>query len=158
MQFHWMPCYASWRRKASPPSQAAGAPPPFDASACTTVVFRQAKAAAPEVFARDSAQKAHRISKIEELALWLAYAYAPLPPDNRRALLECCLDRIEIGLREATVGDVGVSRQMPEIAAALNGRLQRYVPLILARDTPSLIQAMAEHNIPPTRLNIKEVL
>jgi hypothetical protein len=122
------------------------------ASALVDDILRLSKKAAPDVFLRPNTEKNDRLMKMEELALWLAGAMQALGAAERQAVFETLLDRLEIGLREAGVGDVAVAHQMNDMAAALHGRLQRYGPLIAAKDWVGLESAVTEHHLPAARV------
>lgn len=135
MLFHWFKHYGK---------QAPGA------TAVVDSVFTKARAAAPAVFAADSFQDTARKAKFEHMCPFLAQALAALPAGQgaqRRAILEAMIDRIEIGLREGAVSDMRVGNEVRTYAAALNGRMQRYVPLLEAQNWPELTTAMAEHGV-----------
>ncbi len=136
MFFHWLKHYGK---------QAPGA------TAVVDTVFTQARAAAPAVFAADSFQDTARKAKFEHMCPFLAQTLAHLPAgqgaQQRRAILEAMIDRIEIGLREAAVSDMKVGPEVRAYAAALNGRMQRYVPLVQANNWPELTAAMAQHGV-----------
>lgn len=114
-------------------------------------IFAQAISQNPTLWAKSSAHAPTRQEKFERFALFFAkhLATTPLTPTQRRALLEAAIVRLEIGLREAGVGDMGVSKEIRTLAAALNGRIQSYEKLFTNNNKRELIKASEQHNIPP---------
>jgi hypothetical protein len=113
-------------------------------------IFVDAKAAAPAIFSLPSNTKINRNAKLEHLIPFLALQTLHTTPHQSRAVLEEFLDRLDIGLREAGVGEMKVGVEIRTYAAALNGRLQRYKPLMEAADWPNLATALAEHGVSAT--------
>lgn len=135
MFFHWLRVYAS-----------AGDSATASAHARVDDVFARACAASPAVFAADSRVEALRLAKFEHLCPWAALLM-PVEKLEKRAFLEVLVERFDIGLREAGVGDLSVGRKVRVLAGALHGRLQRYGPLLEARKWPEMAQALAEHGV-----------
>lgn len=132
MFFHWLRAYGGAKA---------------DATALADKVMAGAKAAAPRVFAADSALEPARQAKFEWMCVFLALETAKLKPRGKRGLLEEMVDRLEVGLREAGVGDMTVGKQVRTYAAAMNGRLLRYEPLILKGKMDGLVKATAKHGV-----------
>lgn len=108
----------------------------------------------PKLWAASSANIPTRQAKFEELCLHLARHMPPLSqPRARRAVLEAAITRLEIGLREAGVGDLGVAREIRTLAAALHGRLKLYENCIINHDIKALITAALAHGITPAVAN-----
>jgi hypothetical protein len=118
-----------------------------DATAVVDAVFREAALEFPEVFGADSRNEVVRQAKFEAVCVVLARNLAGVEGQGYRAVLEEMVDRIEIGLREAGVGDIKVGKEVRMYAAALNGRLGRYIPLILQGDVAGLAAAAVEHGV-----------
>ncbi|TKW61571.1 MAG: hypothetical protein DI628_02805 [Blastochloris viridis] len=135
MIFHWLKLYGKHERRAT---------------AVVDVAFANAKAASPAVFEGDSTLDDVRKAKFEHACPWLALELTGADPRMTRNVVEVMIDRIEVGLREASVGDMKVGREVRSYASALNGRLQRYVPLIEQQDWQELAVAVAEHGIEPS--------
>jgi hypothetical protein len=119
----------------------------FDAERALDAVFAAARAANPKVWGLNSSHIPSRQRKIEHFALWLAVAMPPQPA-ARRTLIEAAITRLAIGLREAGVGDMGVSKEVRTLAGALNGRLQSYLNHIKNNDINSFIKSASAHTIP----------
>ena len=132
MIFHWLKLYGKPQRRAT---------------AVIDRVFTRAKQASAEVFEGDSTVDDIRKAKFEHACPWLALELIAADPRTTRTVVEAMIDRIEVGLREASVGDMKVGREVRAYASALNGRLQRYVPLIRQGDWQELATAMAGHGI-----------
>ncbi len=134
MIFHWLKLYGKQERRAT---------------AVVDRAFNNAKAASPDVFGGDSYVDDVRKAKFEHACPWLALELVGANPRTTRNVVEAMIDRIEVGLREASVGDMKVGREVRAYASALNGRLQRYVPLMQQEDWQEVAVAMAEHGIAP---------
>lgn len=137
MFFHWLKLYGKASSHATT----------VVATAVVDTAFRHAVNASPAIFEADSTLDAVGKAKFEHVCPWLAQEIAGLDPKTTRSVVEAMVDRIEVGLREASVGDMKVGREVRTYAAALNGRLQRYVPLIQQNDWREMAAAMAEHNV-----------
>lgn len=141
MLFHWLKLYGKPRPHAT-----------GDIATIATLVdtvFAAAKATSPAVFSLPSNKKPHRVAKLEHLAPFLAAATLKSSSHHSRALLEEFFDRLDIGLREAGVGEMRVGVEIRTYAAAVNGRIQRYQPLLEAKDWPNLTSALIEHGVDP---------
>ena len=119
------------------------------AEAWLDAALAQAKAHSPAVFAASSQHEPERQRKFEHVCAWLAAYWPHIPPAARQGVLEALIDRLEIGLREASVGDLQVGRQIRAMAAAAHGRLQRYGGLLLQDDVAALATALGEHGVAP---------
>jgi hypothetical protein len=113
-------------------------------------VLRQAKAFAPERFAKPSTTKEDRYSKFEVIALLMAYAMwqAKNDPDTKDLATlaqEAMFDDFEVNLREQGVSDMRVGPEVRKLAAAFAGRQQRYFTAFSTGKTADLEQALA-HN------------
>ncbi len=110
--------------------------------------MRKARASHPALWAKPSEQIPVRQAKFEEFALYLAPL---LPPKGqgraRRAVLEAAIARLEMGLREASVGDLAVAKEIRAMAAALHGRLQVYEGAVLAQDFKLFQQIARRHSV-----------
>lgn len=113
-------------------------------------IFAQAAALNPKLWAQSSADTPTRQAKFERFALALAVymARASLTPNQRRDVLEGAIERLAIGLREAGVGDMAVSKEIRTLAGALHGRLKIYENLILNNIKADFIKAVHHHSIP----------
>jgi hypothetical protein len=140
---HWPRVYGWLAKLASPMGRKAMADVWVDAA------FKQAKVHSPAVFAASSQHEPERQRKFEHVCAWLAAYWPHIPLATRQGVLEAFIDRLEIGLREASVGDLQVGRQIRAMAAAAHGRLQRYGGLLLADDVATLAAALAEHGVAP---------
>ena len=139
---HWQRVYGGLRRLASPQGGAEAW-----AEAWVNAAFAQAKAHSPAVFAASSQHEPERQRKFEHVCAWFAAYWPHIPAPERQNVLEALIDRLEIGLREASVGDLQVGRQIQAMAAAAHGRLRRYGPLLLGDDPAPLAAALAEHGV-----------
>lgn len=119
------------------------------ADAWVDAAFMQAKTHNPAVFAASSQHEPERQRKFEHVCAWFAAYWPHIPAAERRRVLEALIDRLEIGLREASVGDLLVGRQIQAMAAAAHGRLQRYGPLLLGENPEPLAAALGEHGVAP---------
>ncbi|MBI1308756.1 MAG: hypothetical protein GC129_02710 [Proteobacteria bacterium] len=118
-----------------------------EATALVDAVFDAAAGAAPRIFEADSRAEPARQAKFEHMCAFLAAAVAGKAGKERRAALETMVDRLEVGLREAGVSDVKVGTEVRTYAAAMNGRVLRYEPLILKEKWEDLAQALAAHGV-----------
>lgn len=109
--------------------------------------FEVARAAVPEIFAADSALHVARQAKFEHVCVVLALLLGTMEGREQVRVLEAMIDRLEVGLREAAVGDMSVGKQMRVLAGALNGRLERYKILIEKEDLVGLAVAAGEHGV-----------
>jgi hypothetical protein len=123
------------------------------AEAVIDAAFRKAQANNPKLWANSSEDIPTRQAKFEEFTLFLALNLPPVSqPKARRAVLEAAITRLDIGLREAGVGDTSFSREIRTIAAALHGRLQVYEKFIISQDISALKSATLKHDIAPRTL------
>lgn len=136
MVFHRLGVYGGGRAKAT-----------ADANTAVDAIFAAARGASPAIFGQSSAKADARQAKFEHLCPWVALALGGMAENEARLLLEALIDRLEVGLREAGVGDMRVGKEVRAFAGALNGRVQRYGPLISARKWDDLGGAMAEHGV-----------
>ncbi|NBX86650.1 MAG: hypothetical protein EBQ80_05410 [Proteobacteria bacterium] len=121
--------------------------------------FALAQAAAPAVFAADSQQEVARQAKFSHACVALALLLRGMAEKPRLRVIEAMIDRLDVGLREAAVGDMSVGKHIRVLAGALNGRLLRYKPLIDKGDWQGLATAAAEHGITPATVqNLKKTL
>lgn len=142
MLFHWPRVYGALCRKATATANNTH-------EVLLESAFKMAAEAAPEVFAADSRSEPAQQAKFENLCPWLALTLLPLEDEARRELLEQAIDRIEVGLREAGAGDMKVGVKVRAYAAAMNGRLGRYMPLIMKKDWKGLVAACSGHGVTP---------
>lgn len=89
-------------------------------------VFAAAAAAAPALYAQpremtDGAQQERFLALLPHVR----DALRPLDNDMKRLALEALFARLEVGLREATVGDMGVGKRVRRMAAVVNGYLKK---------------------------------
>jgi hypothetical protein len=113
-------------------------------------IFAQAAALNPKLWAKDSGDIPTRQAKFERFALVFAgyLARARLTPAQRREVLEAAIERLAIGLREAGVGDMAVSKEIRAMAGALHGRLKIYENTIQNNDKKLFLKALSQHKIP----------
>lgn len=116
------------------------------AKAALDATFAAARASNPQLWAQSSQHIPTRQAKFEEFCLHLA-SRLPESPKERRALIEAAITRLEVGLREASVGDLGVAKEMRTLAAALNGRLQSYEATLKNFNFHSFKQKAHSHGI-----------
>jgi hypothetical protein len=123
------------------------------AEAVIDAAFRKAQANHAKLWGQNSAHIPTRQAKFEEFCLYLAATLPPVSqPKARRAVLEAAIERLDIGLREAGVGDTSFSREIRTIAAALHGRLQAYEKFIISQDLAALQRVALSHGIAPRTL------
>lgn len=112
-------------------------------------VFQLARETAPEIFAEKMPSEIRQKERFALVMPFVAMAIVRLDEaEVRQALVERLINRLEVGLREAGVGDIGVSHRMRAMAGTINGRLQRYVPLMAAENRDELRAVLAEHKVP----------
>lgn len=123
-------------------------------------VLASAKLLAPQRFAIPSLTKEDRYAKFEVIALVMAYLMwqARADPDQKdRAILamEAMFDDFDINLREQGVSDIRVGPEVRKLAAAFNGRQQRYFAAFEAKIDRPLTEALA-HNwkVPPAQAKV----
>ena len=132
MFFHWLKHYGKVR------------------SGATDVVddiFARARAASPKIFEGDSTVEPERQAKFEYMCPWVAAALLGRDEAGAKAVLEVMIDRLEIGLREGGVGDMKVGVHVRKYAAALHGRVRRYMSLMDSGDWKGLEAALGEHGV-----------
>lgn len=123
------------------------------AEAVIDAAFGKARANHPQLWAKNSAHIPTRQAKFEEFCLYLSTSLPPTSHSKaRRAVLEAAIARLDIGLREAGVGDTSFSREIRSITAALHGRLQVYEKYIVSQDIAALHSAALKHGIAPRTL------
>lgn len=110
----------------------------------------------PGIFAGNSRDEPVRQAKFEYMCAFLAAALVGVGGKARRAILEEMIDRLEIGLREAGVSDIKVGKEVRTYAAAMNGRLERYIPLIENEKWTDLELALESHGLQCAGLLAKE--
>jgi len=118
------------------------------AEAILDATFAAARASNPQLWRKDSQHIPTRQAKFEEFCLHLA-SRMPSSPTARRQLLEAAITRLEIGLREASVGDLGVAREVRALAAALHGRLKTYENHLTNQDYAGFQAAATKHGLAP---------
>lgn len=116
------------------------------AEAVLDAAFAAARASNPQLWRKASSHIPTRQAKFEEFCLHLA-SRLPEDPTARRQLLEAAITRLEIGLREASVGDLGVAREIRTLAAALHGRLKIYENHLVNQDYAAFQAAAANHGL-----------
>jgi hypothetical protein len=100
------------------------------ATAFVDRAFAVAQAQAPVLWAADSRQEPARQAKFEHLCVVLAQEFGRLDAGLQQMVLEEVIDRLDIGLREAGVGDMAVGKHVRAFAGALHGRLVAYTALL----------------------------
>lgn len=113
-------------------------------------VLTLAKGFCPERFAEASTTKEDRYAKFEVIALLMSYAMwlAKNDPDTKeRATMavEAMFDDFDVNLREQGVSDMRVGPEVRKLAAAFNGRQQRYFEAFSTGKAVDLENALA-HN------------
>lgn len=113
-------------------------------------VLAQAKAFAPERFATPSTTKEDRYAKFEVIALVMSQLMwqARLDPETKihaTAAMEAMFDDFDINLREQGVSDIRIGPEVRKLAAAFNGRQQRYFEAFSTGKAKDLEAALA-HN------------
>ncbi len=109
--------------------------------------FADARRRWPAIWAADSRNEPARQAKFECLCLCLAETMAPLDVKMQQRVLEEVVDRLDIGLREAGVGDMTVGKEVRAYAGALHGRLLAYMPLIKNEKFDEIKAVAARHGV-----------
>ncbi|MCA3243705.1 MAG: hypothetical protein INF43_00165 [Alphaproteobacteria bacterium] len=121
------------------------------AEAVLDATFAAARASNPQLWAKPSDHIPTRQAKFEEFCLHLA-SRLPTAPAARRAVLEAAIARLEVGLREASVGDLGVAKEIRTLAAALHGRLKSYEKHLNNQDFSAFQAAARRHGLAPASI------
>jgi len=113
-------------------------------------VLKLAKSFAPERFTSPSSTKEDRYAKFEVIALLMSHLMwqARLDPETKiraTAAMEAMFDDFDISLREQGVSDIRVGPEVRKLAAAFNGRQQRYFEAFSTGKAKDLEAALA-HN------------
>jgi len=116
------------------------------AVATLNAAFAAAQAGNPQLWGKPSQHIPTRQAKFAEFCLHLA-SRLPTPAASRRAVLEAAIDRLEIGLREAGVGDLAVAKEIRTLAATLHGRLQVYEKHIKNQNYRQFYAAARRHGV-----------
>jgi hypothetical protein len=130
--FHWLKHYGKRRSGATD---------------VVNSIFAAAAKASPKIFGGDSTIEPERQAKFEYVCPWVAMALLDKDEAEAKLVLEAMIDRLEIGLREGGVGDMKVGVQVRKYAAALHGRVRRYMTLMSLRDWDGLAVALGEHGV-----------